>query len=171
VKAVADDLEVRPPESHRKDDADLAAAAVHALSWDASVPDDRIQVTVRDGAINLEGTVDRRHDRLAAERAVRRLRGVRSVVNEILVEHTAPSPESQENSGIEAALRRSATINSKRICVELQGRKVILTGDVRSHTERDEAERIAWRAPGVSHVENCVTITPWGTGSSEEWGY
>ena len=37
--------------------------------------------------------------------------------------------------------------------------------------ERDEAERIAWSAPGISRVQNCITITPWGSGPAEEWGY
>lgn len=169
VKAVANDLEVRPPESHRCDDADLAAAALHALSWDASVPEDLIQVTVREGVIDLEGTVERHFQRNAAERAVRRLRGVRAVANHIRIEH--PVPPETTNGGIEAALLRSATIDSKGVQIEIVGRKVILTGDVRSHAERDEVERIAWRAPGVLEVENCVTITPWGTGPAEEWGY
>ncbi|MEQ8786880.1 MAG: BON domain-containing protein [Pirellulaceae bacterium] len=169
VLAVANDLEVRPPESHRCDDADLAAAAVHALRWDSHVPQDRIQVTVRDGVISLEGTVDRRFQRMSAERAVRRLRGVLGVDNEIVVEHADAS--APEHGGIASALRRSASVNSRGINIELRDKQVILTGDVRSHAERDEAERIAWRAPNVKHVENCISITPWGQGPAEEWGY
>jgi osmotically-inducible protein OsmY len=169
VLAVANDVEVRPPESHICDDADLAAAAVHALQWDSHVPDDRIQVTVRDGMINLEGTVGRQFERASAERAVRRLRGVRGVIDEIVVEHETPTK--LEDADIASALKRSATVNSKAISIEIEGRTVILTGDVRSHAERDEAEKIAWRAPGVTQVENCITITPWGTFPVEEWGY
>ena len=48
---------------------------------------------------------------------------------------------------------------------------VTITGDVHSLSELAEVERTAWSAGGVRRVHNCVTITPWGFGPAEEWGY
>jgi osmotically-inducible protein OsmY len=169
VKGVANEIEVIPSDSHQREDAELAAAAVHAVEWDAKVPHDRIQATVKDGWITLEGTVDRRHEKVAAYRAVRHLKGVRGITNAIQISHTMPTAEIQ--AGIEAALRRSAALNAQRLAVRIDDRKVFLEGEVRCHLERDEAERIAWSASGVDEVVNCISITPWGTGPAEEWGY
>jgi osmotically-inducible protein OsmY len=169
AKAVANQIEVRPAESHQRDDEELAAAARRALEWDAKAPHDQIQVVVRNGWITLSGTVEHRFQKLAADFAVRHLVGVRGVTNAIVVQ-TNHSPEKLK-AGIEAALRRSATVNSRRVSVETDGSNVVLSGDVHSFSEREEAERICWRARGVSQVENCLTVTPWGRGPAEEWGY
>jgi osmotically-inducible protein OsmY len=165
VKAVANDLTVRPPDSGQLDDADIAASALHALKWDATVPDDRVRVTVRDGWITLEGAVDRQFQKEAADRAVRRLIGARGVTNTILVK--AGETASDIKGSIEAAFRRSAILDSTKIRVEKDDGTVTLSGDVHSHVERDEAERIAWAAPGVSRVVNDITITPWLTARRE----
>lgn len=169
VRAVANEIEVRPTGSHTRDDAALAAAAVHCLEWDSSVPHDQLQVTVRDGAIVLEGVVDWHHQHNAAESAVRRLVGAREVINKIRVMPPATSREIKAR--IEAAMVRSATLDSKRIRVAAEEGVVTLTGDVHSHAEREEAARIAWAAGGVSQLSNCLTVTPWGCGPAEEWGY
>jgi osmotically-inducible protein OsmY len=174
VRAVANDIEVRPTGLHVRDDADIAAAALHALEWDSKVPDDRLQLTVREGWVVLDGTVEAQYQKAAAERAVRHLVGTRGVSNNIRVTRwEVPHGEfsAEIKTSIEAALLRSATLNSKRIRVETDGDVVILTGDVHSHVELEEAERMAWTARGVHHVNNCLTITPWGSGPAEEWGY
>lgn len=172
VRAVANEIEVCPADSHRREDEQLAAAARHALEWNASVPSENIQLSVQDGWISLDGTVARRHQRLAAARAVAHLKGACGVTNNIAVAIEEVGQRIEDaKSQIESALRRSATINSRCVAVELEDRTVVLTGDVHSHAERDEAERIAWSARGVKDVENCLTITPWGSGPAEEWGY
>jgi osmotically-inducible protein OsmY len=169
VKGVANEIEVIPRNGHQRGDEELAAAAINAVEWDAKVPHDQIVATVKDGWITLEGTVERRHQKIAADRAVRHLTGVRGITNAIQVSHATPTAEIQ--SGIEAALRRSAALNSQSLAVRIDDRTVFLEGEVRCHLERDEAERIAWAAAGVDEVVNCISITPWGTGPAEEWGY
>jgi osmotically-inducible protein OsmY len=156
VRAVANELEIRLPSSSERTDEDIARAAVNALDWFVSVPSDRIKVKVSKGWVTLEGTVDWQYQKSAAERAVRDLIGVRGVTNVVEVKPRVSATEVK--SAIEAALKRSAEVDARRITVETDGDKVILRGTVRSVAERHEAERAAWRAPGVRTVENQVTI-------------
>jgi osmotically-inducible protein OsmY len=160
VKAVANEIEVRLPGAAERTDADLAAAAIRALQWDAFVPIERIQVTVSKGWVTLQGAVDWEFQKEDAERVVRRLTGVRGVTNLITVKpHIQPSPAELKRK-IEDALVRDAETDAQRITVEVQGSKVILRGKVRSWAERQEAERMAWSAPGVIEVENDILIEP-----------
>jgi osmotically-inducible protein OsmY len=160
VKAVANDIEVRLPNSAERTDADIAAAATRALEWDAFVPIEKLDVTVSKGWITLRGEVEWQYQKQDAERVVRRLSGVRGVTNLITVRpRVKPSPQEVKRK-IEDALVRSAETDAERITVEVQGDKVILKGTVRSWAERQEAERVAWQVPGVSRVENLIAINP-----------
>ncbi|HWQ11282.1 MAG TPA: BON domain-containing protein [Roseiflexaceae bacterium] len=158
VKAVVNELEVHLPSSSERTDEDIARAAVRALEDRITVPHDRIKVTVSNGWITLEGEVEWQYQREAADSAVRHLTGVKGVTNLITIKPRISPAEIR--SKIEEALRRSAELDARRITVETEGSKVILRGRVRSWAERDEAQRAAWRAPGVTEVENHITVEP-----------
>jgi osmotically-inducible protein OsmY len=154
VIAVANDIEVRT--IGERTDTDIAAAVVHALKWDASLPADKIQVTVDKGWVTLKGELEWQYQKQEAERVIRRLWGVKGVSNLITLKPLA-SPSDLKKK-IEDALVRSAQVDAKGITVEVQGSKAILKGKVRSWAERQEAERTAWLAPGIIAVDNQITL-------------
>jgi len=156
VRAVASELIVFLPGPLERTDADLARAAANALVWSSLVPSDRIRLWVQSGWIVLEGTVDWQYQKDAAVTTVSALQGVRGVENLVTV-NPALDPEDTKGQ-IEAALRRSAAVEDRNILVEVNRDKVVLHGEVRSIAEREEAERIAWSAPGVADVSNHILV-------------
>ena len=156
VHAVANDIEVRLHTSAERTDSDLALAALYALKWDAAIQTDRLDVTVSHGYVTLKGEVEWPYQREAAERAIRRLAGIKGMTNWVtLAVHATPSDIKQQ---IEKALVRNAETDAHHITVEVHGHTATLKGQVRSFAEKLAAERTALSAPGIASVNNEIKI-------------
>lgn len=155
VKAVADNVLVHLPVDHRQSDEDLAHAVVNALIWDTEVPDKTIKARVQDRWVWLVGEADWQFQRMAAERAVENLGGIKGVTNLVRIKRRVPAAELQAQ--IEAALARNAKLQHRAIGVAVDGSAVVLTGTVQSWGERMAAEHAVWASP-VTDVENRLEV-------------
>jgi osmotically-inducible protein OsmY len=158
VSGTAVDLEVRLPDIDERPDPDIARDAVAALKSQLPISAEMIKTTVRSGWLSLEGTVEWQYQRATAETAVRRIKGVKGVTNRIQLEPRIKPADVKRN--IQEAFRRNAQVDADHVTVEAIGGEVILTGTVRSWIERDEAERAAWSAPGVTQIEDQIIVSP-----------
>jgi osmotically-inducible protein OsmY len=158
VVGVANDLEVRLPRVDERPDPEIARDAVAAIKSQLPISFEHIKVVVKSGWVTLEGQVEWQYQKSTAESAVRRIKGVKGVSNLI---HLKPQAEPSEiKRKIQEAFRRNAEIDANHITVEAKGSEVVLKGTVRSWMEREEAERAAWAAPGVTKVEDRIVVAP-----------
>jgi osmotically-inducible protein OsmY len=158
VHAVANDIEVRLPAIDQRPDPDIARDAVAALKSQLPISYEKLKVIVKGGWITLEGTEEWQYQKTTAESAVRKIKGVKGVTNLIQLKPAIEPTGIQRK--IQEAFKRSAEVDADRITVEAKGSEVILKGTVRSWIEREEAERVAWSAPGVTHVEDRIVVSP-----------
>jgi osmotically-inducible protein OsmY len=156
IKGVVNDIQVRLPNSGEYTDADIACAVVQALEQCTNVPLDRVKVMVCTGWVTLEGAVGRYDQCEDAEEVVRELIGLKGVTNLIMVKPTVPP--TYIKAWVEKAFQNNPEIDAQLIAVEVCGSKIMLRGQVRSRAERATVWRIAWRAPGVTSIENQIEV-------------
>lgn len=157
VRAIVNDLRVELSPHAERTDADIAAAAVKALEWNATLPRNGITLKVDDGCITLRGRVGWQYQKVAAENELRSLQGVKGVINDMVVAPSISASDVQRS--IAAALERNALLDAQHISVESHGGRLILRGSVESLGEKLEAERAAWSTPGVTDVQNELQVS------------
>ena len=158
VHAVANDIEVRLPSIDQRPDPDIARDAIASLKAQLPLSHENIKVIVKDGWLTLEGTVEWQYQKTTAENAVRKVKGVKGVTNVISLKPKVEPTDIQRR--IQEAFKRNAEVDANRITVETHGSEVILKGTVRSWIEREEAERVAWSAPGITRVDDRIVVSP-----------
>jgi osmotically-inducible protein OsmY len=158
VVGVANDIEVRMPSVDERPDPDIARDAVAAIKAQLPISWENLKVVVKSGWVTLEGAVEWQYQKSTAETAVRRIKGVKGVINSITLKPRARPQEIKKK--IEDAFKRNAEVDANRIQVEADGSEIILKGTVRSWMEREEAERVAWSAPGITAVEDRIVVAP-----------
>lgn len=156
VKAIAVEIDVIPAGAHQRSDTEIALAVEHSLSWNTSVPQDRVKVAVEKGWVTLMGDLDWNFQRRAVERMVRQLKGVVGITDNIKLK-TLPVPLKLRER-IQDALTRQAMREARRIDVIVEGSEVTLRGQVHSWAERNAAEGASWSAPGVVSVNNQLMV-------------
>lgn len=158
VRAVADELRVQLRWQPR-DDSDIARAIAHVLDWNTQVPEGQARATVQAGWVTLEGEVDFDYQRREAEKAVRHIRGVTGITNNIVVRAPAASPDRVE-AIIEQAFERQAEVDARHIRVQVSDHTVELHGHVHSLREATAAQAAAAAAPGVDRVDSHLVVSP-----------
>lgn len=157
VKGYAEEIDVRFAGTPGTADDEIAKRAVNSLHWSTVVPDGKVQVKVQKGWVTLTGTLDWNYQKIGAMEAVRNLEGVTGISNLIELKPHVSSLDVKKQ--IEAALKRNAQLESNAIRVNVAGNKVTLAGNVRAWFERHVAEQAAWATPGVTTVEDKLTIS------------
>jgi osmotically-inducible protein OsmY len=156
VMSVDNELEVRILNEQRRDDADLRGDVLQALMLDSLVPS-TVDATVNDGFVTLSGSVDWQYQREEAAFIAGNILGVIGVENDIYVESPTPFAGDVKHS-IKKALERDAKLDADNIQVETSNGKATLTGSVGSWAERDAAVAAAWAAPGVTDVNDRLSV-------------
>lgn len=156
VRALAETLIVRYPGQPKTSDAEIARRVSDIIAWDPLVPDNRIAVKVEGGRVTLSGNVEWRYQADRAARAAGRITGVTGITNLVVIDPQVDPVDVRQR--IEQALKRHAVLDASRINVMVDGHKVRLGGKVGSWQERDVVERAAWSAPGVTQIEDAITV-------------
>jgi osmotically-inducible protein OsmY len=157
VRAIAQEIEIRFPNEKKTSDDQIAKRALDIIAWDSTIPEDKVQVKVQGGFVTLSGEVEWFYQRDDAENAVRKLAGVKGILNDIKIKPKAQAFDIKQR--IETALKRNADLEAESIKVSVINGHVTLDGKVKAWYERDLAERTAWAAPGVVSVEDHINIT------------
>ncbi|UKT64722.1 BON domain-containing protein [Pedobacter mucosus] len=156
VSAVVENIEVKFGDWGAKEDGDIARAVLNALKWSWQVPNDKIEVKVEKGWVTLEGELSWNYQKDAAKTAIKNLLGVKGVINSIKI--ASEVKDAVEKGDIERAIARNWSINDQDIHVNVSENRVTLSGEVSSLFQKDEAQRIAWNAPGVWFVNNEIAV-------------
>jgi osmotically-inducible protein OsmY len=156
VKKVQNELKVNILNGVARDDAELRGEVLQAMMLDSQVPS-TIDARVTDGWVTLTGTAEWQYQRDEAEFIAGNVAGVVGVDNEIDLQNPQPSAGDIKES-IKKALKRNAKLDADDLSVDTHDGTVAVTGTVSSWSEHDAAIAAAWAAPGVTNVDDYVTV-------------
>jgi osmotically-inducible protein OsmY len=158
VKAIVNEIKVDPSLHYKKTDSEIATDTINALKASVWVPAQKIKALVKDGIVTLSGEVEWQYEKTAAFTAVKNLWGIKSINNEITVKPSITINEDKVRKEITKEFERHARLDASRIKIKIQGRKIILEGEVSNFDEMEIAEDAAWAIPGVAEVKNELVV-------------
>jgi osmotically-inducible protein OsmY len=156
VKGLANELLVRMVSE--RTDTDIAKDAIYLLECDVHFLGSKVTVIVEGGLLTLEGTMEWDFQKVAAEKAMQCIRGVKAVANLIEVAPAASPADIQKKT--EEGLRRSADGDARRIKVATRDQAAVHSNNAHSWSEGEEAERPAWSVAGVVRVGDLIVVEP-----------
>lgn len=156
VKAVAEDIEVKLNGDGKKNDSEIAEAIITSLKWHSALQAGKLKIKVENGWVTLDGETEWEFQSKAAQSIIENTVGVSGITNHIKIVPLLSPNEVKKR--ISSAFHRSATVDTEKVDITVEGGKVILTGKVRSYAEKCDAEKAAWLAPGVTTVVNHLEI-------------
>lgn len=157
VAGVRNEIDVEVTETYRRSDEDIREAAESNLTWNTLVPEDRVTVKVDDGMVTLEGDVEWNYQKMAASDAVSLLPGVIGVTNNIAVNPSTGAENPRDK--IKKALKRDALVDADKVDVKVEDNTAILEGKVSSWPEKRRSGSTAWSTPGITSVQNNLTVS------------
>lgn len=140
---------------------DLQEEVIEELAYDPRVAADDIAVTIKEGVVTLRGTVPSFNQKWEAEDAVKRIRGVRGIADELTID--LPATHLRTDSDIALAIERrfaSNTIVPSNVKFVVKDGRVTLSGEVPWYYQAQEATYEARRVVGVRDVINIVAVKP-----------
>lgn len=155
VKVLVEDIEVKLPDPRTKSDVEIANEIIAAFASNSFIPQEKINVKVENGWVDLDGEVSWGYLSDITENAVKYLPGVKGIYNNIIINPEVK--ETIEKNDIQKALERSS-IDSSEINVSVSGKTVTLTGNVHTWHQKEEAGRVVWKTPGIENVKNQITV-------------
>jgi osmotically-inducible protein OsmY len=155
VKVVIEQIEVTLINDVKKNDYEIAKEILSALAIDW-VPAEKLKIKVEHGLVTLEGTLHWNFQKQAAKHCIKNIIGVTRIKNQIIIK--AETHDEVEQKHLENALKLNWCMDGQDVRVSVLGKTITLNGVVNSYYQKEEAERIAWNAPGVNTVVNELAI-------------
>jgi osmotically-inducible protein OsmY len=143
-----------------KTNEDLHQEVVDEIKWDPQLQDvsSQIEVSVKDGVVTLSGIVDSYGNKMAAERAAQRVKGVKIVACDLEVDSVRKKTDAELAEAVEAALHWNNAINEDKIKVLIDDGWIYLDGTVDWEYERTFAQRSLENLIGIRGITNNISI-------------
>ncbi|GAA4746286.1 BON domain-containing protein [Flavisolibacter ginsenosidimutans] len=157
VKAVVEKIEIKfySPLATRNDH-EIASEVINAFERNKQIPADRVKVRVENAWVTLEGELPWNFQKEAVQKAVKVLFGIKGITDTITIK--AETQDAVQEEELQNAFRRNASLDARKIAVDVSGTRITLSGTVTSGYQKSEAGRLAWNSPGVSHVQNDLVV-------------
>ena len=143
-----------------KTDVEIRNDVLDELAWQPNVDETEIGVTVEKGVVTLTGTLDSYSKKMAAEKAVKNVKGVRAVAEDIEVKYGTAYKKSDKEIAQAAAdaLKWNYSVPEDKVTLKVDDGWVYLNGEVQWAYQKDAAKKAVEDLLGVRYVSNNITM-------------